>query len=462
MTIVVPIYNDWNSLSVCIESLKLYVNTCHTILLINDIGPEADGIERRILNIIRDDKRFKYVRNPQNIGFVKTCNRAVFELDKSDNDIMLLNSDTRVTSDFLEEMQNVLYDDAWNGVVCPRSNNATFLSVPVNKMKNEYSADESYAIYQKIKEYLPLMYDLVTGVGFAFLIKRELIKKYGLFDEVFSPGYNEENDFCMRVRKYGYKIIAANKAYIFHDESKSFGSKKKELELKNSAVLLKRYPEYWELTERFLKYSYCAVDYFANAIVKDADDMIRIIIDLRNISVNTNKEFKNCFLFLKKVFEIKGMKKNQEIYILASAGNLRKIKRYFNEKIESFRIFKENQLPTGLYDAAIVYGKLETERQKVFLNNRALRIFEICYDNNNEFLEEISLKINEKINISQLERRFVEIKTIEKLIDMKSSEKFSYYNLLFNIKKTIFIYCNFIFVLKLRVKSLADKVIRNK
>ena len=109
VTIVIPVYKDWSTLKLCISSLKSCVSDRNKVLLINDMGPDWEKIENNILSEIEGYENFQYFRNDKNLGFVKTCNRAVFELDHSENDILLLNSDTEVTPGFLEEMQSVLY-----------------------------------------------------------------------------------------------------------------------------------------------------------------------------------------------------------------------------------------------------------------------------------------------------------------------------------------------------------------
>ncbi|WP_191016974.1 glycosyltransferase family 2 protein [Treponema zioleckii] len=54
VTIIVPVYKDWNTLDLCIESLKEYLDKKHTVLLVNDCGPESDELEKNILNSITD------------------------------------------------------------------------------------------------------------------------------------------------------------------------------------------------------------------------------------------------------------------------------------------------------------------------------------------------------------------------------------------------------------------------
>ena len=131
-TIVVPVYKDWSTLSSCIESLKKYVPSGNSVLLINDCGQEWEELEHNILSAIADCPNFTYAKNEENLGFVKTCNHSL-ELADPATDILLLNSDTAVTEGFLTEMQEVLYADERHGAVCPRSNNATLLTMPPRK-----------------------------------------------------------------------------------------------------------------------------------------------------------------------------------------------------------------------------------------------------------------------------------------------------------------------------------------
>jgi GT2 family glycosyltransferase len=85
------------------------------------------------------------------------------------------------------------------------------------------------------------------------LIRRSVIQKYGLFDAAYGRGYGEENDFCMRVRKRGYRHFVANKAYVFHEGSKSFTDKsREELYAANAKILSGRYPEYDQLVQEYI------------------------------------------------------------------------------------------------------------------------------------------------------------------------------------------------------------------
>lgn len=291
VTIVIPVYKDWDTLNACLESLKKYVSPKNRVLLVNDMSSEWKGMEDNILQSVQGLEYFKYARNERNLGFVKTCNRAVFELDDTDNDILLLNSDTEVTEGFLEELQNVLYITEKHGAVCPRSNHATIYTIPVRNMLvgKECTPEVSYSVFRQMKSKMPRYSIMPTGVGFCLLIKRELIKKYGLFDEIYGMGYNEENDFCIRINQYGYNVVSANRAYVFHHESKSFGDdRRRELDAKNSKTLLERYPYYRDMVCNYIDHEMAVADVFADLIAEGVYEKKRILFSLMEIPASFN------------------------------------------------------------------------------------------------------------------------------------------------------------------------------
>lgn len=319
VTIVIPVYKDWSTLKLCISSLKSCVSDRNKVLLINDMGPDWENIENNILSEIESYENFQYFRNDKNMGFVKTCNRAVFELDHSENDILLLNSDTEVTPGFLEEMQSVLYAAEKHGVVCPRSNNATLLTIPVkNELNRNITASESYSVYLQIKDSLPKQQVMPTGVGFAFLIKRELIKQYGLFDEIYSPGYNEENDFCMRINQYGFNVLMANRAYVFHHESRSFGEKKHKLDEEHARILSKRYPYYWNRVDLYFSAQMSVVDYYADLLSDEIYPKKRILISLYEMPAAYNGTAQHGLLLLENFYRL--FKDKYEIGVLVNVA----------------------------------------------------------------------------------------------------------------------------------------------
>jgi GT2 family glycosyltransferase len=290
VTVVVPVYGDLPSLLECIASLRANLDlTRHRVLLVNDCGPDADEIERAVLQEIGDVEGFRYERNAENLGFVGNCNRAVTELDTSDNDVLLLNSDTVTTPGFLEEMLDVLHASDDHGAVCARSNNATIASLPFRLTHGDAprSVERTREVFHALAPHLPRWYVSPVAMGFCFLTRRTLIRQHGLFDEVFAPGYGEENDYCLRINAAGKSSLIANRALVLHAGSKSFvGARRNTLRAQHQKKLEARYPFYGAATGSFLRWDVHPADRFADVLVPDTR-ATRVAVDLRGADATT-------------------------------------------------------------------------------------------------------------------------------------------------------------------------------
>ena len=69
----------------------------------------------------------------------------------------------------------------------------------------------------------PALYpDAVTVVGFCLLVKREVIRTLGVFDEAFGRGYGEETDLHYRARAAGWRCVVADDTFVYHRHGASF------------------------------------------------------------------------------------------------------------------------------------------------------------------------------------------------------------------------------------------------
>ena len=282
-TIVIPVYGDLPSLLECVQSVKDNVDlTVNRVLIVNDVGRDADAIEAALLELIDGHPAIRYERNKKNLGFVATCNRAALELDETDNDILLLNSDAKTTPGFLEELSAVLHSSPLHGAVCPRSNNATIASLPFKLRDPSVGrrGSRSAVVHSQLKQSLPRFSIAPVAMGFCILIRRELIREYGLFDPIFSPGYGEENDFCLRVGQKGFVSVIAHRALVFHAGGLSFsGPRRDALRASHEKILTARYPSYSAAVRSYINKERDPVDVFADALVP-GDDIVRVLLDI--------------------------------------------------------------------------------------------------------------------------------------------------------------------------------------
>ena len=106
--IIVPVYNAYKYTEECIKSiLKTTDLKNHTLVLINDKSPD-ENILPMLLKYRNEnqDKKIIVLDNEQNMGFVKTVNKG---MQYSNNDVILLNSDTEVTANWIEKIQKCAY-----------------------------------------------------------------------------------------------------------------------------------------------------------------------------------------------------------------------------------------------------------------------------------------------------------------------------------------------------------------
>lgn len=372
VTIVVPIYDHWSSLERCIAAIIEHVDlTVHKVVLVNDVGPSADSIEELVQVAIRGHAGIEYHRNSQNLGFLLTCNRAVFELDTSGNDILLLNSDAELTSGALEELIAVLYSAEHHGVVCPRSNNATIATLPffrrAGSEHDPLTEQAALAVFDEINSQLPRFYVSPVSVGFCFLVKRSIIDNHGLFDPVFGSGYNEENDLCMRINAIGYSSLIANHAFVAHVGSASFGESKSELDARNHELLMTRYPFYLDAVGSFIANGYAASDVFAEILSSHSGPRRSILVDLHHLSLVYNGSTRYALSFLRTLAEMKHAK-NLHIVVAAQVDAIA----YFDLTSYGLTCVPYHQVH-GVFDVGIALAPVNHVDQLVQMNRHCAR-----------------------------------------------------------------------------------------
>jgi len=253
ITIVVPVFRNLQVTRVCLESLiasDLPKNA--SIVVINDDSPEAELSD--FCRELAARVGFRLLVNEDNLGFVKTANRG-FALD-AEADILLLNSDTVVSSDWLQRLQSCAYKEESIGTVTPFSNNGTICSYPVfnisNKLPAHWSAAELDQAFQLANA--GSYWEIPTAVGFCMYIKRSCLNEAGTFDEAnFGYGYGEECDFSLRASALGWKHAVAADVFVYHEGGASFASESMERKRHADKIMSMLHPGYHQLISEFLQ-----------------------------------------------------------------------------------------------------------------------------------------------------------------------------------------------------------------
>ncbi|UZE95127.1 glycosyltransferase [Alkalimarinus alittae] len=237
--VIVPVYRGLEETKECIESaLRTLPSGASQLVVINDCSPEIEVTE--YLRARAKTGGFQLLENAENLGFVATVNKGM-SLNPL-HDVLLLNSDVEVENDWLERIAVAAYSEPNIGSVTPFSNNATICSFPNfcedNALFNGLSVKKLDAICASSNPEGSVV-DIPTGVGFCMFIRRDCLNKVGLFDvDTFGKGYGEENDWCQRAIKAGWRNVHLMNVFVYHKGGVSFADeqdprKDRALELLN-------------------------------------------------------------------------------------------------------------------------------------------------------------------------------------------------------------------------------------
>jgi GT2 family glycosyltransferase/2-polyprenyl-3-methyl-5-hydroxy-6-metoxy-1,4-benzoquinol methylase/glycosyltransferase involved in cell wall biosynthesis len=243
--VIVPVYKGLADTRLCIDSVLAAPVRCdYRLIVINDCSPEPE-VTQWLRERAAQDTRITLLENAENLGFVGTVNRGM-ALSEA-NDVLLLNSDTEVANDWLDRIRAAAYGDQRIASVTPLSTNATICSYPRfcedNPLPPGYDTQRLDALCAATNPGVAV--DVPTGVGFCMYIRRDSLQQVGLFDtEHFGKGYGEENDFCQRAARAGWRNLHLLDTFVLHTGGVSFGESKSPRERAAMETLAKLHPNY--------------------------------------------------------------------------------------------------------------------------------------------------------------------------------------------------------------------------
>ncbi len=203
----------YGDLEITKDSLRLLAKkiSSYPLIIVNNTNDDISSLEKLHPNL-------KFINNHQNLGFAKGVNLGIKAVlnNSSIDSILLLNNDLTISFGNLSHLRKTLFYKSDIGLVAPI----------LHHSKEFYDWGGSYNPWLarvkhqnfKQKPKRPLHVDHVAAA--ALLIKKEVFKKIGLFDERFFL-YFEDLDFCLRARQANYQIIIDPEVVVNHQLSAS-------------------------------------------------------------------------------------------------------------------------------------------------------------------------------------------------------------------------------------------------
>ena len=229
--IIICVHNALSDLERCLDSVLRYTTLPYSLILVDD------GSNLETSNYLREfagSEGATLLRNEDAKGYTGAANQGLRE--SSAEYVVLLNSDTVVTPDWLDRLIACAESDSQIGMVGPLSNTASWQSIPDIESEGDWAANALPAdltpeeMGQLVAQHSARLYPRVPFLnGFCLLIRHRMIHEVGLFDEEnFGGGYGEENDYALRTREAGWTLAVADDAYVYHAQSRSYSDQKRK------------------------------------------------------------------------------------------------------------------------------------------------------------------------------------------------------------------------------------------
>ncbi|MEM9421328.1 MAG: glycosyltransferase family 2 protein [Pseudomonadota bacterium] len=244
ISVIIPVYDGLEETKACFESLLAAENDIPCkIIAIYDDGPNSQ-VEAYLDELAHQGNIYLY-KNETNLGFVQTVNRG-FDIAQPD-DVVILNSDTRVPPRWLRRLVAPAMRDKKIATITPFTSNGEICSFPnfttMCDLPSDLSVDQLDDLFARHAPYCT--FDLPTGVGFCMFVSRQSLDQVGPFNEtLFGRGYGEENDFCQRAKKSGFRNVLVGNLYVYHEGGVSFGKEKEALVLNAIEQVERQHPGY--------------------------------------------------------------------------------------------------------------------------------------------------------------------------------------------------------------------------
>jgi len=201
----------------CVESIFKHGARGDFEVIVVD-NSSSDETPAYLRDMTEREPRLRCIFNRSNRGFAGGNNDGL--KIASGALLILLNSDCIVTRHWIEGLSAPLRQDPLVGLAGPVS----------NSVGNEQRIFTSGITPEEIIEEGLIWVSNSRGARFetemlsffCVALRRDVLDRVGTLDEAFGLGFYEDDDYCMRVRHAGYRLICAEDVFVYHRGGASF------------------------------------------------------------------------------------------------------------------------------------------------------------------------------------------------------------------------------------------------
>ncbi len=235
VSIIIVTHNNKEYTKLCINSITektAYPN--YEIIVVDNAS--SDGT-KDYLEELGDGQKIKAIINDNNLGFAKANNIGI--RNAGGEYIILLNNDTVVTRGWVSGVIRHLKDPLV-GMVGPVTNNIgneARINVEYTDIDHMDSFAEKYT-----GAHFGESFEIKNLAMFCGAFKKDIVEDVGLLDEQFEVGMFEDDDYALRIKNAGYKLLCAEDVFIHHFGNVSFN----KLEEQKRVIIFEKNREKYE------------------------------------------------------------------------------------------------------------------------------------------------------------------------------------------------------------------------